>query len=181
MSFFREKQQIIVICFTGLLVGGFVLFRYQPLCKEMKTLLGEQGRMYVDIAKASARHGQLPSLEAQLAKLEEGVGDFDEKLPVGMGLGVFLRQIAELVEQCNLKEQLTEPGEQIRAGALMCMPVNIECRGKLTQIFRFFRELQVLGRKVCVEQVRVTHDGEPDGEVIMESRVVVYYRPKSEI
>jgi Tfp pilus assembly protein PilO len=69
------------------------------------------------------------------------------------------------------------PGEEIKADKLNCMPVNMQCKGKLGQIFEFYRQLQRLDRLVRIESVKLVNSDDLSGQVSMQTRTVVYYRP----
>jgi len=59
---------------------------------------------------------------------------------------------------------------------MTCIPVQMRCKGRLAQMFQFYRGLQALRRSIRVERVRMVNDGDFDGDVTMETEVVVYYR-----
>jgi len=78
----------------------------------------------------------------------------------------------------NLMGQVIAPRKEVKAEKLNCIPVNMQCKGKLAQIFEFYRRLQGLDRLVRIEQVKLTNDSDYDGQVSMEARAVIYYRAK---
>jgi len=176
MILFRERQQIVIFCLAGAMVGGFVLFRYLPLRKRIKDIEQRRTAQILAIAKASAESEQLPALKEQLLKLQRTVGNYEANIPAQRALGVFLHKIADLMNEHNLKEQLVQPGKEIEADVLNCIPVNMQCKGKLTQVFEFYKSLQGLDRLVRIEQVRLVNDGDFSGEVSMQAKVVIYYR-----
>jgi Tfp pilus assembly protein PilO len=71
-----------------------------------------------------------------------------------------------------------EPHKEVKGEKLNCIPVNIQCKGKLDRIFEFYRRLQGLDRLVRIEQVKLTNDSDYDGQVTMEARAVIYYSAK---
>jgi Tfp pilus assembly protein PilO len=76
----------------------------------------------------------------------------------------------------NLQGQMIQPGKEIKAGELNCIPVNMQCRGRLSQIFEFYRRVQGLDRLVRIEHVKLVNDGGFGGEVTMQTDAVIYYR-----
>ena len=78
----------------------------------------------------------------------------------------------------NLSEQVIEPQTEIETENLNCIPVKMQCKGKLYQMFEFFRELQDLDRLVRIEKVRLSNDNDYKGQVAMESRAIIYYKAK---
>ncbi len=173
---FREKQQIVILCLAFSMVIGFVLLRYLPLQKRIKDVEQRRAEQRLAIAEAQRRSEQMPVLEEQLLKLQRTVGNYETNIPAQRDLGVFLQQIANLMDEHNLKEQQVQPGKEIKADTLNGIPVNIQCKGKLKQIFEFYRRLQKLDRLVRIEQVRLENDRDFSGEVSSQTKVVVYYR-----
>jgi hypothetical protein len=53
----------------------------------------------------------------------------------------------------------------------------MQCKGRLTQIFEFYKQLQKLDRLVRIEQVKLVNDSSFEGEVSMETKLVIYYWP----
>ncbi len=175
---FRERQQIAICVAAGAVVSGFVLFRYLPLQKRIKAVEQTRAAQRLAIAKGIADSKRLPLLKGQLLKLQRELRKYEANIPERRALGTFLRRIADLMNEHNLREQVIAPGEEIKAGGLNCIPVNMLCKGKLTQIFEFYRRLQESDRLVRIEQVKLVNDSDFGGEVSMETRAVIYYRAK---
>lgn len=176
---FRERQQIVICVVAAAMVGGFVLFRYLPLRKRIKALAQARAEQRLAIAKDTAQSGQLPALKEQLLKLQKAVGSYEANVPGQRALGVFLHRIANLMNEHNLREQLVQPGKEIETKELSCIPVSIQCKGRLKQIFEFFRSLQGLDRLVRIEQVKLENDSNFSGEVSMQTKASIYCRPQT--
>ncbi len=173
---FRERQQTVICIVAGAMVGGFVLFRYLPLQKRIKAVEQRRAEQALVIAKASAESEQMPALEERLLKLRSTVGNYGRQVPENRNLGGFLHGIADLMNKHNLSEQLIQPGEETQADELNCIPVNVQCRGKLKRIFEFYKSLQELDRLVRIEQVKLTNDSDFSGEVKVQTKAIIYYR-----
>jgi len=175
---FRERQQITICVITGVIVGGFVLFRYLPLRSKMKAVRQIKSAQALTIAKGAADNKQLLLLNEQLSKLQSELENYEAKIPEQSDIGVFLHKIADLMNEHSLSEQMIEPHKEIKGEKLNCIPVKMQCKGKLDQIFEFFRHLQRLDRLVRIEQVKLSNDSDFNGQVAMESKAIIYYRPK---
>ena len=173
---FRERQQIIICVIAGAMVCGFALFRYLPLQSEMKAVSRERTGQILVITSASAEGEQLPRLERQLLELRERLGNYDAKVPAGRDLGIFLHKITDLMNEQNLREQLVQPGKEVKADELACIPISMQCKGSLKQIFEFYKALQGLDRLVRIEQVKLVNDNDFSGRVSMHTEAVIYYR-----
>ncbi len=173
---FRERQQIAICIVAGVMVAGFVLFRYLPLQKRIKAVRQKRAAQTLAITKAWRQRGQLPVLKEQLLKLQKAVGNHEANIPAQMALGMFLHRIADLMNEHHLKEQVVAPGKEIEVNELNCIPVNMQCKGRLKQIFEFYRRMQGLDRLVRIEQVKLVNDNDFSGEVSMQTKAFIYYR-----
>jgi len=173
---FREKRQIMLFIAAVLMVSGFVLFRYLPLHKRMKIVKQTKAAERANANEAQTRRGLLPVLEEQVSKLAESVGDYEAKIPQRRELGVFLRRITDLMNEYNLQEQVVTPRGEISSSELNCIPIDIKCKGNLTEMFEFFKGLQSLDRLVRIERIKLSNDTDFSGEVRLETRAIVYYQ-----
>lgn len=176
MFLFREKQQLVICVAAGVIVAGFVLFRYLPLRRRMKAAMQTKAAQTLTIAKGTADSKQLPLLKEQLLELQRELENYEANIPERSNIGVFLQRIAGLMNEHNLKEHVIEPRKEIKAEELNCIPVNMKCKGRLTQIFEFYRRLQGMDRLIRIEQVKLFNDSDFSGEVGMEAKAVIYYR-----
>ena len=173
---FRERQQLTICIVAVVIIGGFVFFRYLPIRRRIKAIRQTKSTQTLTVVKGSADSKQLQLLKEQLLELQKELENYESNIPEQRALGEFLQGIADVMNEHNLTEQVIEPGNEVRAEKLNCIPVNIQCKGKLAQIFDFFRRLQVLDRLVRIEQVKLSNDSDFSGEVSMEAKAVIYYR-----
>jgi Tfp pilus assembly protein PilO len=176
MTLFQDRQQIVICAAAAAMVCGFVLFRYLPLQKRMKSIRQDHAAQMLAVSKASAESQQIPIIRDQLLQMQTVVGNYEQQIPAHRELGEFLQRIANLMNEHNLQEQVIQPGKEINAGELNCIPVNMQCKGKLSQIFEFYKRMQGLDRLVRIEHVKLTNDGDFCGEVTMQTEAVIYYR-----
>lgn len=175
---FREKQQFTICLIAGVIVGGFVLFRYLPLCSKIKAIRQIKSAQALTIAQGAADKKQMLLLNEKLLKLQRDLKNYEAKIPEQSDIGKFLHKIADLMNEHDLSEQMIEPRKEIKTEELNCIPVKIQCKGKLAQIFEFFRQLQRLDRLVRIEQVNLSNDSDFNGRISMESKAIIYYRAK---
>ena len=176
----RKRQQVIICIVAGLFVADFVLFGYLPLKNRLKAIKQARTAQNRVIAKAGTQRERLPAIGQQLQGLQRVVADFESNVPAQKSIGEFLQQIANLMSQYNLSEQVVTPSKEIKAGGLNCIPVDMQCKGKLAQIFEFYKRLQDLDRLVRIEQVSLVNDIDFSGQVSMQTMAVIYYRPQGE-
>lgn len=166
-----------MICLTAVVVfGGFFLFRFLPLHKRIKAVKQNRTSQNMTIAKGISDSEQLPLFTDQLLKLKAELTNFEANIPEQRNLGAFVHEIAELMNQYKLREQEITPHPEIETDDINCIPVSLQCRGNLAQIFNFNQKLQELERLIRIQQVKLINDVDFRGEVLMETDVVIYYR-----
>lgn len=173
---FRERQQLMIFVVAGVTIGGFGLFRYLPLRRRMNAARQTKAAQTLTITKGTADSKQIPLLKEQLLEMHRELENYEANIPGRSDIGVFLHKIAGLMNEHNLRGQVIEPRKEIKAEKLNCIPVNMKCKGRLTQIFEFYRRLQGMDRLVRIEQVKLFNDSDFSGEVDMEAKAVIYYR-----
>jgi Tfp pilus assembly protein PilO len=176
---FRERQQIAICAAAAAIICGFVLLRYMPLRKGMNSLRQARAAEMLAISKASAESQQMPAIREQLQQLRAEMKNYERQVPAQRELGEFLQKITNLMNEHNLRGQVIQIDEEIKAGELSCIPVSMQCKGRLSQIFEFYRCVQGLDRLVRIERVKLVNDDDFSGEVIMQTNAVIYYRAEA--
>jgi Tfp pilus assembly protein PilO len=171
-----EKQQLGIFAAVIVMIAVFALLQYQPL--RSRALAVEQIKAVQLSAgtKTETQIKNLPALRAQLEEMQAKVGNYNAKVPDERRLGIFLQEIAEVMNKHNLREQMVQPDSETQAGNVSCIPVRMQCSGTLQQIFEFLRSLQTVERLVRIEQVQLKNDQNMSGIVTMAVRGNIYYR-----
>jgi Tfp pilus assembly protein PilO len=172
----KEKEQVVICVLAVMLISGFVVFRYVPLRKKIKAVDTERIACRVETDMTLTQSDQLPLLKKRLEKLQNEVGDYDAQVPMKLNLGAFQQQISGLMKKHGLTGQLIEPGEELEAEQVNCKPFNIQCKGRLEQVYNFFDSLESLDRLVRIERVQLTNDKEYSGQVSMQAKTIIFYR-----
>lgn len=172
----RSRQQITIIIIGAAIVCVFVAFWYLPLRSRTNAIKKAKAERAMLIAKGTADARRLPLVEKQLRDLQKTFGDSESSIPGHRDLGQFLRRIADLMKEHDLKNEIVTPGEETEADKFNCIPVRMQCKGELAQISEFYHRLQSLDRLVRIEKVKLTNDENYSGQVTMETEAVVYYR-----
>jgi type IV pilus assembly protein PilO len=178
--FFKTKQQMTIFIAAGVMVAGFVFFVYLPLDKKLKAVKAETAMARVVIEEANSRKEQLPVLEEQFQQMQSLAEKYELSMPEQRELGSFLHQIADLMHEHNLKNQFIEPDKEVETEKLNCIPVSMKCRGKLVEIFEFYKSLQNLNRLIRIEHVSLENKSDAGSDIDMETEAVIYYRPTKE-
>jgi Tfp pilus assembly protein PilO len=171
-----EKQQLGIFAAVIVMIAVFALLQYQPL--RSRALAVEQIKAIQLSAgtKTETQIKNLPTLKSQLKEMQAKVGDYNAKVPDERRLGVFLQEIADVMNKHNLSEQMVQPDSEMQAGNISCIPVRMQCSGSLQQIFEFLKSLQTVERLVRIEQVQLKNDQNMNGIVTMAAKGNIYYR-----
>ncbi|OHB55161.1 MAG: hypothetical protein A2173_00315 [Planctomycetes bacterium RBG_13_44_8b] len=178
--FILKKQQALICVVAVMLIVDFVWFSCLPLHKTMKAIKQTETSLGLAINKGTAGGRQLPLLNEQLKKLRQTTINYELSIPRQRDIGAFLQQLTDLMTEHNLREQIVAPQEETRAAGLGCIPVKMQCKGKLANIFEFYKRLQSMERLVRIEQVNLVNDNRFNGEVSVESKMVIFCRTEAD-
>ena len=175
----KEKKQLAIITASVLMLLGFLLLRYIPLRSKAEHLALDTNEIKEQIDQASTQSGQLSLLREKLANLQKTTGLYETKVPSEMSLGVFLQEMATLMNNHGLTEQKVLPGEEHQAGVLKSIPITMYCKGTTSQVFDFFESLPQLDRSIRIEDISLVNDADYSGLIAMQATVIIYYFPQS--
>ena len=77
---------------------------------------------------------------------------------------------------CKLTDQLVQPGEELKSDQLCSIPLKLECRGSLEQLFAFFQAMEDMDRLVRLEEVQFENDSDFSAVVKLNAKANVYYQ-----
>ena len=173
---FGKKQQLVIFIIAGVMIADFVFFGYLPLHTRLDDIRQAGAAQKLAITRAVNENSRIPLLKGQLQKMQKVVTKYEASVPEQRDLGLFLQQIAGLMNKQNLRDQQIQPSDEIATGGLSCIPVSIQGKGRLPQLFEFYKSLQKLDRLVRIERIELVNDNNFSGELSMQTRVVIYYR-----
>ncbi len=177
---FGKKQQFAICILAGMLMTDFIFFGYIPLRTRLKDIENKRNVQQLTSAKAATERSQLPVLEGRLAQLQVAVGNYEATVPLQRDIGAFVQKIAGLMSEHNLKDQIIQPGDEVRVEGLNCIQVSMQCKGSLRQIFGFFKQLQSMERLVRVQEVKLVTGGDFSGQINVEAKATIYYQSQAE-
>ena len=173
-----DKQLTVFLAVVLLLMAGIGVFRYLPLLRQRQTLdeTMEQNRQTLEqIHTQGARLGELTR---QLEQMQSQAAAFDVKIPADRSFAELWRQIAELMNQYRLNDQLVQPGKPTESDRLGAIPLTLACSGSMQDIYAFFRAIEQWDRLIRFEQVELTNDSAFGGSVKLSVRAQLYYQPE---
>ena len=140
----------------------------------MTTAIQNKKQQNLIIAKGISDSEQLPVFTEQLNALRNKLEYFESNIPQNNEIGTFLKEISELMSRYNLSDRDIKPLQKVESNELICIPVNMECTGKLSEIFEFYRNLQSINRQIRILGVKLNNAGSFNGEIKMETDIVIY-------
>jgi Tfp pilus assembly protein PilO len=175
-----RRQQAWVYAITLLFCADFVFYGYMPSHRRMETLRTSRSQQASMIQMAVTQSKELPALKLRLKNVQKVVERYDTYIPQEASLGVFLQEIARIMTEHRLTDQVVVPGQEVESGGVGCIPVHINCKGSLKDLFGFFRDFQALERLVRIERVALKNDSEYTGQVGLETDAVVFYQLRTQ-
>lgn len=172
-----EKQQFIILLAAVVLFGGFVVLRYVPILRQRSAISGQMKALDQNSDQINEVGVMVPELRAQVADMQQQLETFSVKVPEGRRFAGLWHQIAEIMNTCELTEQLVQPGTEIKSDELCCIPLAIECKGTMRQMFQFFQSLEQVERLLQVEKATFENSSDISGLVTLNATVNVYYQP----
>ncbi|NIA17027.1 MAG: type 4a pilus biogenesis protein PilO [Planctomycetes bacterium] len=171
-----EKQQLVIVSVIIVMLTGFTFFQYLPVKSKASLVKQRRDTLRNSNHAMTLRIQQLPALYNRLEDMRKSVENYDLEIPRGRAHGLFLQQIADVMSRLGLIEQRITPGLEYDKGKLICIPIDIQCRGKFDAIFTLFKEFEKFDRFVQIEQVNLSNTSDYNGSLLMRAKVNIYYR-----
>lgn len=172
-----DRQQAIILIVGAIILIGFGIFRYIPIVRRKLEIREQMTRQSLSMEQYQTYIRRLPELRQQKRQLTEKLSRSEGKIPEGKQFAQLWRQIAEVMNECSLQDQLVQPAAEIQSDDLCCVPIKIECTGSLQQIFLFFRLLEDFDRLICFEEVQLENDKDLSAALKLNAKANVYYQP----
>ncbi len=175
-----HKQQMWLYVVGVLFCADFVFYGYMPSHRRLRSLHEAGVQQERTIQVAAAQGEELPGLMVRLRNIEEIVAHYDSYIPPDASQAVFLQEIARVMTGHSLIEQVVVPGKETDSDGIRCIPIRVNCKGSLNDVFGLFHDLQGMDRLVRIERVLLQNDRDFAGRVSMETEAVIFYQPRVE-
>jgi type IV pilus assembly protein PilO len=171
-----DKQQLIILGLSAVMLCGFGVFQYIPVIRQ-KHALREGMALQDQLSELiCAQSALLPELKQQEKQLHETLIPFTQKVPQGRQFSQLWQQIADVMNACELTDQLVQPGKELKSDPLCSIPLTLECRGSVEQVFAFFQAMEEMDRLVRFEEVKLENDSDFNAVVKLNAKANVYYQ-----
>ena len=175
MEILKQKKQMTIFAIIALMAFTFFMFGYLPLRKKLSNVKQTLSKQKLAVMKAQIEKQHIPQVQILLSDLQGRISDFDSKIPDNRDLGNFLQQATKLMNDYGLKEQQIQPDAEIKAAAVSCIPIDMQCKGTLQQLFGFYDALRNSDRLIRIKKVGLNNDDGYSGNLTMKAKAVIYY------
>ena len=172
-----DKKQAMILMLAAVVLLGFGLFRYMPIVRKRVALKEQMNHQSLSMEQIQEYSRLLPELNLQKRQLEEKLQASSGKIPEGKQFAKLWQQIAEVMNECQLQDQLVKPEAEMKSDELCSIPLRIKCKGSLDQMFMFFQKLEAFDRLLCFEDIRLENSSDLDAEIKLDAKANVYYQP----
>jgi len=175
-----DKQQLIFLGLITAILCGFGIFQYIPVIRQKHAIrdgMAQQDQLSETICSQSAL---LPELKHQVKQIQGELITFTKKVPQDRQFAQLWQQIADVMNECKLTDQLVQPGEELKSDQLCSIPLTLECRGSVEQLYAFFQAMENMDRLVRFEEVKFENDSDFNAVVKLNAKANVYYQSDDE-
>lgn len=171
-----DKKQYLILTVVVLAMLGVGFFRCKPLVAKAQDLRRFKADQMLATERITSQMHEMPVVSRRMEKLQVEVGDYLAKIPRERQFAGLWDQIAGVMNKYELKEQLIQPNEEILGDEINSITITIKCKGLLTQLYGFLKDLDQFERVIRVEQLRLTNGTTEFGQVSMDAKAKIYYQ-----
>lgn len=172
-----RKQRTWLYVVAVLFCADFIFYGYTPSHKRLQSLQAARVQQEQMVQMAAAQSKELPALRTRLENVEQIVAHYDSYVPEDASQGGFLQEIAQIMTEHHLVDQVVVPGKEVDSEGIRCIPIHMTCKGNLKDVFNLFHDLQGLDRLVRIERVVLQNDRDFTGRISLETDAVIFHRP----
>ncbi|MHC4288172.1 MAG: type 4a pilus biogenesis protein PilO [Planctomycetota bacterium] len=171
-----DKQQVIILGLSVVMLCGFGVFQYIPMVRQKHAILEGMAQQDQLSEKICSQSALLAELKQRGKQLQEKLIPFTKKVPQTRQFSQLWQQIADVMNECKLTDQLVQPGKELKSDQLCSIPLTLECRGSLKQVFAFFQAMENMDRLIRFEEVKFENDSDFNALVKLNAKANVYYQ-----
>jgi Tfp pilus assembly protein PilO len=171
-----NKKKIWIMAVALLAFALLTVFGYVPIVWQKYVISQSLHRQSLTMDQVRTCAEQLSAVEDKVAKLKPIAEKSERSIPENRHFAALWQEIAELMSRHNLQGQQVKPGEESREGEVCSVSLEIQCNGKLSDMFAFIGSLEQMERLVRIEQMDLTNDRDYTGQLTLSAKAKVFYR-----
>jgi Tfp pilus assembly protein PilO len=165
---------------TGVALGLLLTW---PRMQRISNTMGEVRDEHAAHVSSGETRRIVEAVQAEVAQLAERVAGFDQQVPVGERLGLFLEELSRSAQQHGLRAEEIQPGRPVASltassGQVMAMPLSCTLYGPFEGVFGLLKELERMPRLTTVERLEAKMVQGDSRQVTAELTLRLYYRPE---
>ena len=149
----------VILGVTVVVCAGFYFFGYAALQKELDQTIAEDQRVQADLKVARETQRNIEGLRAEAQKMEDMVGQFEERLPESREIPALLQKFEGLAREIGLRVKLvTLP--RVTDDRKETIPFTVIAWGNFDKIARFINRLERFQRYLKVSDLSIGEEEE---------------------
>jgi len=172
----QDKKKIWIATIAMLAFALLAVFGYVPIVWQKYVINQSLRRQSLTMEQVRTCADQLSAVEEKISELKPLAEKSERSIPENRQFASLWQEIAELMNQHNLKDQQVKPGEELQDGDVRSVSLEIQCNGKLSDMFAFIGSLEKMERLVRIEQMDLTNDKDYTGQLTLSAKAKVFYR-----
>lgn len=171
-----EKKQLVIFSGIAVVAVLFAMLGYYPLTRALNKSRGQEKQFKSMRDQTYCDAMGMSNLAKKNEELKNEVGNYNSKIPLEREFATFWNEMTRIMNTRELSERLVEPLSEVEGKTLNCIPLNIECRGRLSQLHGFLRDIEAMERIVRFEAIRFENDKDYSGDLKLIATAKIFYR-----
>jgi type IV pilus assembly protein PilO len=167
-----------VIFFVLLMAVAYMAYAFM-IRPTNKYLEGEKAAVQSKMAKLSELEkttAEVRDLEKQMAKVEQAVEFFNNKLPPHSQIHKVLEQVTLIAQKQGLKTKTIRTLKQSECMGYIEQPLKMELYGNFDSYYSFLLDLEQMPRITKIRELTLTKDTKNEGMTTAEFVVSIFFQ-----
>ena len=117
-----DKQQLAILIVGAIILIGFGIFQYMPIVRQKLAIKEQMTQQSLSMEQIQECSRRLPELQQLKGQLTEQLQAESGKIPEGKQFAQLWQQIAQVMNECSLQNQLVQPAAEKKSEDLCCVP-----------------------------------------------------------
>lgn len=148
---------------------------YRPATRELRRLHLSITQQQELLKTAQAQAHTLPTLQADVYRLQARVEHNNKILPRQPELATFMKDIATLCQQSAVQKFTCKPGAPRRMHPVSEVPVTMSFEGDFISVYQFLRQSEDMQRLTRVRDLSIRSMDAKAGQVEVQMAMNVYF------
>lgn len=171
----RELLLLLLLLATPIAAYIFV---FQPRNEQVSHLRDQLSAKREKLAQLKAATEQIDDLGGEIARLNQAVNVFEQKLPEQREVEVILKEVWLLAMRHQLVPRSIRTGDPNKAEMFAELPLEMEITGNFDGFYSFLIDLEKLQRITRIGRLRLEKSSGDEGVVKADFVLSIFYEPR---